>query len=699
MIELNNHLTLSKETCRALNLTSHFDDQDLHTIGEEVYRGYQADSLTRSKWEKRSEAAMDLAMQLQKSKSFPWPNCSNVAFPLVTIGAMQWHARAYPALVQGKNLVRCRTYGPDPDGSKRLRADRIGTHMSYQFMEEDGPWEEEHDRGLLALAVVGTIFKKTFFSSTRGHNRSELVMAKNLTLNYWSRSVEDCPRKTHDFPISRNEIRERILRKAFRDVREEEWFTQPPPPNTDNIGLTGAARADVRTGTTPPQPDDSTPFTAYEQHVDMDLDGDGYAEPYIITILKEDHRPVRIVTRFEWEQIEFNDEKQVVRVQPLEYFTKYGFIPSPDGGIYDIGFGSLLGPLNESVNSGINQMMDSGTMALLAGGFLGRGAKFRGGDNSFRPFSWNRVDSTGDDLAKSVMPLPVREASMVMFNLLVLLIDYTNRVSGSTDVNVGENPGQNTPKYNMQAMLQQGQMIYNAIFKRQWRCMRGEFKKAYILNAMYMDAAKSGGRSGIDISREDYLGDPRAIVPYADPNISSMEARVQQAVSLAQRAGMVAGYNRDEVEKLWLRSIQVESIELVYPGADKVPPLPNPKAQVEEMKGQIALKKEQIKFVEKLIEMQEKRDLTRAQIDGLKAQAAKALSEVGVARAGTLVQAFEAQVSALTEVDESIRGHIDQMIEMTLGEQKNANDAARGDARGMGGMAGGPSNKGSSARA
>src|SRR5690606_27327525 len=117
----------------------------------------------------------------------------------------------------------------------------------------------------------------------------------------------------------------------------------------------------------------------------------------------------------------------------------------PDGGFYDVGFGVLLGPLNESVNTAINQLFDAGTMATTAGGFLGRGAKLRGGVYTFSPFGWQNVDVMGDDLRKNMVQLEVREPSAVLFNLLTLLINYTNRISGATDMMVGENPGQNTP--------------------------------------------------------------------------------------------------------------------------------------------------------------------------------------------------------------------------------------------------------------
>src|SRR5258706_3485009 len=164
MLELHQNLTLDEKAINSPNLATQFGREDLQSIGTWVWQGYRADRQSRQKWEKRNEAAMDLAMQLAKEKSFPWPNCSNIAFPLVTIGAMQFHARAYPTIIQGTDVVEMRVVGPDQDGSAHKQAERISCHMSYQVLEQDRAWEEQHDRALLLLAISGCLFFKTYYS-------------------------------------------------------------------------------------------------------------------------------------------------------------------------------------------------------------------------------------------------------------------------------------------------------------------------------------------------------------------------------------------------------------------------------------------------------------------------------------------------------------------------------------------------------
>lgn len=688
MLNLERHLSLSEDLCGELNLTEHFSDQDLETIGEEVFRGYEADEQSRSRWLKRTQAAMDLAMQLSTAKTFPWANCSNVTFPLISIAALQWHARAYPELLGASEWVKCKTFGPDPRGEKMRQAQRISSHMSFQLQEEDASWEENMDRGFLNEAIVGTIFKKSIFKSSLGHNVSELVLAKDLVLSYFAKSVEDCPRKTHTYPLTRNEIHEKILRGMMRDVREEEWYKQEVGQTED---LSAGVKAQVRTGVAPPaSPDHLTPFSALEQHISLDLDGDGYAEPYVITILKESHVPLRIVTRFEWLHVQLSNSGEVISIRALEHFTKYGFIPSPDGGVYDVGFGVLLGPLNESVNTGINQLFDAGTMAVTAGGFLGRGVKFRGGQYSFNPFGWNRMDSTGEELSKGIFPLPVREPSQVLMALLTLLIDYTNRVAGSTDVMVGENPGQNTPKYNMQAMQQEGSRIYNAIFKRQWRCMKEEFEKLWILNGTYLPRMASNS-GGIEISREDYLGDPRAIRPAADPNLTSSAMRMEQAVAMKQSAMVTPGYDKDAVEMNFLRALRVESPEVFFPGSQKMPPIPNPHVLVAQIKAESEKAKAKGHLAEALLKLQEEKKLNEAKVLQLEAQAAKLLMDAEDADAAQKLQEFNASIDAMKDIGGIYQKHIELLIKQVEVEQNDQPGVGKGAA---GGVAGGAGNAG-----
>jgi chaperonin GroES len=696
MLELRHHLTLNEEAINSPNLATHFDDQDLQAIGAWVFQGYRADKQSRAKWEKRNEASMDLAMQLAKEKSFPWPNASNIAFPLVTIGAMQFHARAYPTIIQGTEVVEMRVVGPDIDGIAHNQADRISCHMSYQVLEEDRAWEEQHDRGLLLLAISGCLFFKTYYSPKLRHNVSELVLPKDLVINYWAKSVDECPRKTHVIPLSRNDIRERVLSGIYCNVLEETWYSSPARPQQTVQDL----RSDMRTGDRPPyMPDEATPFYILEQHCTLDLDGDGYAEPYIISIEENSKCVLRIVSRVariediqRVEEGEFKD--QIISCLAEEYFTKYAFIPSPDGGIYDVGFGVLLGPLNESVNSLVNQLVDAGTMANTAGGFLARGAKIRGGAYVFSPFGWNRVDSTGDDLKKSIFPLPVREPSAVLFQLLGLLINYTNRISGATDTIVGENPGQNTPAQTTQTMVEMGMKIYSAIFKRVWRSMKEEFRKLYILNGTWLPDRVQFGKSGQEyIGRGDYNGDPNRIVPVADPNITSENQKMQQAMALYQLSRQGPGFNWEAVDRRVLKAMRIDSIDEIYPGvkSPNATPIPNPKAAVEQIKQQTQQAKLELDKMKFSTELQEEIRVNNAEIAKIEAQALLFAAEAQGVEKGHQVALINAMIGEMKLRNEALQHRVEMMLRGMEIDQKQQ-ELEQPNPRTVGSMAKRPTN-------
>ncbi len=660
MYKLNTKFKIDKSVINSPNLIDRFDDKDLCTIGNCMREQYERDCHSRAKWERRMETAMDLAMQVQNEKTWPWQGCSNIVFPLVTIAAMQFHARAYPAIVNGRNIVAARVLGPDPQGVEQARADRISKYMSYQLLEEDSNWEEQLDRSLLSVAIVGCGFAKTH----RIHetNTSDFVQAKDLVMDYYAKSVEDCTFKTHVFELYRNEMHERMVTGTFRDVSDESWYQSDAVTRLDNE----KAREDKRTGLTQPSPDMATPFTILEHHCWMDFDQDGYAEPYIITTEYGSEAVLRIVARFDREEdVLRNSRGDIIRIQATEYFTKRPFVPSPDGSIYDIGFGVLLGPLNESVNSAINQLFDAGTLSNTAGGFLGRGAKIRGGTVEFRPFGWNRVDSTGDDLHKNIVPLPVREPSAVMFNLLNLIIDYTNRISGATDMLTGVNPGQNTPAETSRAMVEQGQKIYSAIFKRIWRSLKWEFKKLYDLNALYLPISLPFGDAGGTIAREDFSGSSKGIVPAADPTITSDAAMFARAQMLKTAAQTNPGYDVDAVEREFLRSLGVTDSSIIYPGvAAKGPPGPSEKIQIQQLKNQLAAQQLQLKAQEMQMTLQETQRLNNAKIMQLEAQAASLQKTAQLADSDMQIQAFRAAIEALREQNKNSSAQFDQLMEL-----------------------------------
>ena len=658
MLTLTKNHEIDREWILSANLCEHIDADDLTSIGAWVKLNYERDLQARETWARRMEAGMDLTLQVTREKSSPWPGCANIAFPLVTIAALQFHSRAYPALVQGTDIVRCRTPVLDETGELTALAVKIGDHMSYQLLEEDTAWEEQHDRMLIQVPIVGCAFKKSYYSSSEGHNISELVPAKDFVLDYYAKSVETARCKTHVIPLYRNDIYERVQRGTYRNVLKEAWFEA----SAQNIANLAQTDGDRRTGMMPPQADEETPFRVLEQHCYIDFDGDGYEEPYIVTVDEGSSQVLRIITRFSREEdVERLQNGRIVAIKAEEYFTKYGFIPSPDGSIYDIGFGILLGPLNETVNTIVNQMVDAGTMSISAGGFIGKGAKLRGGAHAFKPREWKQIDAMGDDLRKSIVPLEVREPSAVLFQLLGLIISYADRIPGSTEALAGENPGQNTKADTMHVMVEQGLKVYGAIFKRIWRSMKAEFKKLYFLNAQFLDDFPNS----YGVARQDYLGDGNAICPTADPNVTSDTMRMAQARLIAERAAQVPGYNPAAVEENLLRALKIDGWKRFYVGVEKTGTPEDPKlkiAQLKEETARMALQQEhthammQLLLDEKelngkLVEMEAKARLMGAEAEGV--------------QAGQQIALINASIAAMKTQHDQLRDRLQLMIDAT----------------------------------
>ena len=259
MIQLETKLKFNQDLIDSPNLTDRFDTRDLATIAMWTWEGFTKDKASRRQWEERNNAAMDLAMQIQQAKNFPWPNCSNIIFPLVSIASLQFSTRSYANLIRGVEIFKYRVVG-DTSPQMLIQAKAISKHMSWQVLEEDQAWEEQHDRLFINVSIVGTAFIKTRFSPAEQHNTSTLVPARDLVMDYHARSVESCSRKTEIVKIYRNEIYERCMRGIYRDVRDEPWFKE-----SARIGIVESlneAEHDKRIGLEAPQGDQDTPSPA-----------------------------------------------------------------------------------------------------------------------------------------------------------------------------------------------------------------------------------------------------------------------------------------------------------------------------------------------------------------------------------------------------------------------------------------------------
>jgi chaperonin GroES len=567
------------------NIAEKLSEDELLQIGKEARAGFDTDCASCEGWHKSVDEWTKLAKQAVEKKTFPWPGASNVKYPLLSTAAMQFAARAYPSLIPSDGrIVKSRVIGKDPDGTKTKTAEAVSIFMSYQLLHEMEGWEEEMDRLLIMLPIVGTMFKKTYWDTVKEVNCSHIILPTNLIVNYWAKSLRDAERISEVLEINQRVMKERQQSGIWLDSVE--------------LGDPSLAEALERSSeNSPSQADSTTPYIFIEQHTYLDLDDDGYKEPYIVTFHKSTSKVVRIVARYDETTTYFTEDGDISKIEPVQYYTKFGFVPNPDGGFYDIGFGILLGPLNESVNTLINQLVDAGTLNNLQNGFIGKGLRLRMGETRFSPGEWKVVNSTGDDLKKQIVPMPSKEPSKVLFELMGALITSGKELASVAEIFVGKMPGQNTPATTTMASIEQGMKVFTAVYKRIYRSLSEEFAKLYRLNGLYLNPNTYVELVDTDVGPDDFKGETHRIMPGADPTAVSQTEKLMKAQGLMEM--MAQGMPLDPL-KVMVRILEAQEQpnwqELIPPQimeSGQIPPKPDPKVQEMQMKGQLEQQKVQ----------------------------------------------------------------------------------------------------------
>ena len=516
------------------NVANLLEDEELEKIGRQAVQGYEGDELSRDEWKKRNKEGMKLAMQMTGKKDFPFKNSSNVMYPLISIASIQFSSRAYPNLIPGWDIVKGKVIGADPAGLKADAAKRVSTHMNYQLNEEMLEWEEETDRLLTVLPILGCCFKEVYWSKNLGRNVSVYSSPMDIVMHYKAKSMETVPRITKKYNLYPNEIIERFRSKTF--IEFDLGRAQETKENEDIYA----------------EGDDYKPHLFLQQHAWLDLDEDDYAEPYILKLHYDTKKIVSIIPRFRVSDIEFNERQKVQKITAKQYYVKFDFLPSPDGSIYGWGFGSLLSPINHTVNTTINQLLDAGTRNNAQTGFIGRnislGRGRAGGPITLEPGELREVNYSGEDLRKNIVMLNefMKEPSGVLFNLLGFMVQAGEKLSSVTELLMGEQSVHNEPATTSLARIEQGLKVFSSIHKRGHRSFGREFRLLYALNAEYLnpdlfyrildepEVEQTAHQSDYDKSTCD-------VIPVASPEDVSNTQKIAKAQILMDLRGQ--GFN------------------------------------------------------------------------------------------------------------------------------------------------------------
>ncbi len=512
------------------NIVELIDDVVLNDAVSKVISEYEVDLSSRTDWLTRIEAALDLAMMVADEKTYPFVKASNVKYPLLTTSALQFNARSYPSIIQGNRVAKCQIWGDDESGEKAKRGDRVSEHLSYQLLAEMPEWEPDTDRLLVMLPILGCVFRKVYYDPALGRKCSRLITPERLVVNYKAQTLENVPRITEEMYLYPHEIKERIISKRFID------FDYDGETGGDDDG----SDAD----------DSNSPHCFLEQHRLLDLDKDGYTEPYIVTVHKPTQKIVRIVPNFDPETAVFGENGGVISLRRQNYFVKYDFLPNPEGGFYGLGFGWLLKDIGESVNTTINQLLDAGHLSNIQGGFVSAQAGIKEKSIRIKNGEWKVIKSNGP-LAQAMQPITYPGPSATLFQLLGLLIESGKDLASIKDVLTGEQKANQTATATL-ALIEQGLQVFTAIYKRVYRGIKAELGIHVRLNMENADperyAAFFDNKSEQADMQADYDLSDMDVVPIADPNaVSKMQklAKAQFVFETAQDNPLI-----DQVEAL-----------------------------------------------------------------------------------------------------------------------------------------------------
>lgn len=560
-----------------------------------------------SKWLKKYKRAINLAKLQAMSgeqeiteKSFPFEGASLAMLPFVTEAMLDFNARSAPELVWSENIVAAKIYGKKDD-EKEARADRISKYINYQLSEEMPNWRDEQDKNLMILPCIGTAYKKTRFDYDKKEVRSDLYLADQIIFDMNYNNFYDAPDKFIERKYTRNEVIGFIRGEQEWDLKED--------------GLE----------------DKKDSFEFIEAYTWIDLDDDGLKEPYCQIICTETEKTVALYPYYDEDTIHYNDKDEIISIEDTECFTQYRYLPDIEGGPMGLGWGILYGPMFDSINTNLRQIIDATTLSIVASnsGLVsidttgGMGNSLQAGPIDVIMGQLTPINVRGGNLSDSVMQMPFSGPSATALALMEYLITSARTMTNAS-VNIESIPGEAAALY--MARLKQGLKVPNSITMRVYSAAKKEKEKIALLNYKHYDSEKynriideeSDYNMQLDFEQEDC--DIRLA---ADPAQGSDIERVQRAEAVLTRADMDQNniINKREATLNWLEAMD-------HPNIEEIAPEPDPNArdpQQELMFAQMAMEAELKKKDQEL-----RQSGQRLQEQKLAMQAAKEMAELGL---------------------------------------------------------------------
>jgi hypothetical protein len=526
------------------NIAEDIDESELQSLGAELLAYVQDDLDSRKDWEKTYKEGLVLLGLKYEERTEPWDGACGVFHPMITEAVVRFQSETIMETFPAQGPVKTKIIGKDTR-KKEEAAARVKEDMNYELTERMPEFRMEHERMLWNLPATGSAFKKVYFDPSLQRQTSVFVPAEDIIVAYGTVSMESAERVTHRMYKTSNEIRKLQVAGFYRDIELGE-----PSKLKNEL----QEKKDKESGMSSINDDR---YALYEIHANLDLPGyedmeddepTGIAIPYVITVLDGTNDILSIRRNY------YEDDDTKKR---RDHFVHYVYIPG--FGFYGFGLFHLIGGFAKSATSIMRQLVDAGTLSNLPGGLKSRGLRIKGDDTPIAPGEFRDVDVGAGALRDNILPLPYKEPSATLYQLLGTIVEEGRRFAATADMKISDMSAQ-APVGTTLALLERMLKVMSAVQARVHYAFKHELKLLSAIIRDYTDDdydydPASGPRVA---KRADY--DMVEIIPVSDPNAATMSQRVvqyQAVIQLAQMAPQVydiPALHRQMLEVLGIRN-------------------------------------------------------------------------------------------------------------------------------------------------
>ena len=529
------------------NLTETLNPEDLDELADQVIDNFQADKDSRAEWESMFERGFDLLGLKLQAGSDPFDGACTAVHPLLIESAVKFQSKASAELFPASGPVKANIMGKSTP-EKEMQANRVQNFMNFQVTEQMPEYFDEFERMLFHLPLIGSAFKKVYYNAALKRPMSEFIPIDQFYVSYYATDLRNADRYTHLIYRSPIDMERDIRAGIYDDV-------ELPEPNAEGLFTDFTRKLDTIIGLSPSS-DNDPQYALLEQHCYLDIEDTGESLPYIVTVIEQSRQVLSI--RRNYEQNDQNKEKR-------SHFVHYRFVPG--FGFYGLGLIHFLGNLTMSATAAMRSLIDAGQFANLPGGFKAKGLRMVGDNDPISPGEFKEVEATGMDLSKAIIPLPYKEPSSTLFQMLNFVSAAGQRFADSTEQVVSDAASYG-PVGTTMALLEASSKFFSAIHKRVHKSQKDEFRILAKIDYDYLPEEYPYDVPFEDrsIFKSDFDGRVD-IIPVSDPNIPSNAHRMMMAnmaLQMAQQSppGM---FNLEALNRTILQAANMPNLETILP--------------------------------------------------------------------------------------------------------------------------------------